>query len=133
MVAGAALTAALALGALPGIAGSAGPTPASVVDPSAFQSVQVPAFTATDLAVAPLDNAFRGSGPIDSTTRLIEPGKEPKRVVSGRPTVAVPAPGGGSALKPPRYRRLAARCLVARPAAVSVSARRGTARNSPSG
>ena len=104
MVAGAALTAALALGALPGFAGSAGPTPASVVDPSAFQSVQVPAFASTDFVVEPLDDAFDAAGPIDSTTLLTEPGKEPKRVIPGRPTVAVPAAHGGSALKPPRYK-----------------------------
>jgi hypothetical protein len=104
VVAIAALTAALALGALPGIAGSAGPTPASVVDPSTFQSVQVPAFAATDLAVEPLDAAFRAAGAIEATTLLTEPGKEPVRKVPGRPTVAVPAPHVGSALKPPLYR-----------------------------
>jgi hypothetical protein len=104
LVAGVALTAALVLGALPGIAGSAGPTAASVVDPSTFQSVQVPAFASTDLAVEPLDDAFRTAGAIDSTTLLVEPGKEPKRVVPTRPTVTVPAPHIGSALKPPRYR-----------------------------
>ena len=104
MVAGAALTAALALGALPGIAGSAGPVPASVVDPAAFQSVQVPAFATTDLSVEPLDVHFRAAGVIDSTTLLAEPGKEPKRVVPSRPSVVVPPAEGGSALKPPRYR-----------------------------
>ena len=104
MVAGAALTAALALGALPGIAGSAGPTPAAVLDPTAFQSVQVPAFAATDDAVAPLDAAHRSVGAIDSMTLLTEPGKEPKRVIPTRPSVAVPAAHSGSVLKPPRYR-----------------------------
>ena len=100
----AALTAALALGALPGIAGSAGPTTASVLDPSTFQSVQVPAFATTDLAVEPLDAAFRAAGGIDATTTFTEPGKEPKRIVPGRPSVSVPAAHGGSALKPPRYK-----------------------------
>jgi hypothetical protein len=104
MVGGAALTAALALGALPGIAGSAGPTPASAIDPSAFQSVQVPAFASTEFAVEPLDGAFRAAGAIDGSTLLTEPGKEPKRVVPTRPTVRVPAAEGGSALKPPRYK-----------------------------
>jgi hypothetical protein len=104
LVAGAALTAALALGALPGIAGSAGPTPTTVVDPSAFQSVQVPAFSTTDLAVEPLDHAFRAAGPIDESTTLSEPGKEPPRRIPTRPTVAVPAAHGGSATKPPRYK-----------------------------
>jgi hypothetical protein len=103
MVAGAALTAALTLGALPGIAGSAGPTPASVLDPSAFQSVQVPAFASTEIAVEPLDAAFRAAGPIGAATLLTEPGKAPKRALPTRPSVSVPAPHGGSAQKPPRY------------------------------
>jgi hypothetical protein len=104
LVAGAALTAALALGALPGIAGSAGPTPASVVDPSTFQSVQIPAFATTDLAVESLDDAFRAAGSIDATTVLARPGKEPKRIVPARPAVTVPVAQAGSALKPPRYK-----------------------------
>jgi hypothetical protein len=104
LVAGAALTAALALGALPGLAGSVGPSPATALDPSAFQSVQVPASTTTELAVEPPDAAFRAAGPIDEATLLTEPGKEPKRIVPTRPSVAVPAAHSGSALKPPRYK-----------------------------
>ena len=104
MVAIAALTAALALGALPGIAGSAGPRPASAIDPSAFQSVQVPAFATTDLAVEPLDGAFRAAGAIDASTIFTEAGKAPVRTIPVRPTVAVPPAHGGSALKPPRYK-----------------------------
>jgi hypothetical protein len=103
LVGGAALTAALALGALPGIAGSAGPTPLSAIDPAAFQSVQVPASVATQSAVDPLDADARSANAIDATTVLHEPGAEPVRVVLGRPRVDVPSPHGGSALKPPRY------------------------------
>ena len=104
MVAGAALTAALALGSLPGYVGSAGPRPSSVVDPSAFQSVPVPAFTTTDVSVEPLDAAFRSVGAIDATSLLSEPGTEPKRVIPTRPIVAVPAAHSGSAQKPPRFK-----------------------------
>ena len=104
MVAGAALTAALALGALPGLAGSASPRPPSIVDPAAFQSVQVPASVTTDPAVAPLDPAYRAVDAIDASTVFIEPGKEPKRVIPARPSVVVPASQAGSALKPPRYK-----------------------------
>jgi hypothetical protein len=104
VVAIAALTAALALGALPGIAGSAGPSPASVIDPSTFQSVQVPAFATTALAVEPLDGAYRAAGAIDSSTIFTELGKAPVRTIPGRPNVAVPPAHGGSALKPPRYK-----------------------------
>jgi hypothetical protein len=104
MVAGAALTAALALGALPGIVGSAGPSPATVLDPSAFQLVQVPAFASTEIAVERLDAAQLSAAQIDPATILTEPGNEPVRVVAGRPRVVLPAPHSGSALKPPRYR-----------------------------
>ena len=105
MVAGAALTAALALGALPGIAGSAGPTPASAVDPAAFQSVQVPAFATADLAVEPLDDAYASAGAIDADDdRSPSRASDAERAVAGRPSVAVPASHGGSALKPPRYK-----------------------------
>jgi hypothetical protein len=104
MVAGAALTAALALGALPGIVGSAGPTPATVLDPSAFQSVQVPAFAAADFPVAPLDRGRASAGGIDDTSVLTEPVGGPVRVVAGRPRVSLPTPPSGSALKPPRYK-----------------------------
>jgi hypothetical protein len=91
MVVGAALTALLAMAALPGYAGSAGPSPTSVVDPAMFQSVQVPAFASTELAVEPADPAFRAAGAIDATTAFTTPGREPKRVIPKRPQVAVPA------------------------------------------
>lgn len=103
LVAGAALTAALALGALPGLAGSAGPSPASVVDPSAFQSIQVPAFMTADFTDASLDSAFASAGQLDAGTLLTEPGNAPVRVV-GRPSVLIPVVHGASALKPPRYK-----------------------------
>ena len=102
--AGAALTAALALGALPGYVGSAGPSPASAIDPVAFQSVQVPAIASTELALEPLDGSARAANAIDAGTILQEPGKEPVRTVPTRPKVAVPSSHGGSALKPPKYK-----------------------------
>ena len=103
MVAGAALTAALALAALPGIAGSAGPSPTVSLDPSAFQSVQVPAIASTEFAVEPLDDSLRAANAIDPSTVLAQPGKEPVRKIPDRPQVGVPAPHGGSSLRPPRY------------------------------
>ena len=104
MVAGAALTAALALGAVPGIAGSAGPTPASAVDPSAFQSIQVPAFAAAELAAARLDSSYASAGTIDANTTFIEAGDAPPIPRIGRPRVTLPDAHSGSALKPPRYK-----------------------------
>jgi hypothetical protein len=103
-LAGAALTAALALGSLPGIAGSAGPSPATVVDSAAFQSVQVPAFASTELAVEPLDDSLRAANAIDPSAAFQEPGTAPVRAIPTRPRVSIPAPGAGSSLKPPRYR-----------------------------
>jgi len=104
VVAGAALTAALALVALPGIVGSAGPSPATVLDPSAFQSVSVPAFATAEFAVGPLDDARGSAGGIDAVSILTEPGRQPVRTVTGRPQVTLPAMTASSALKPPRYK-----------------------------
>ena len=101
---GAALTAALALGALPGYVGSAGPSPATAIDPSAFQSVQVPAFASTEFAVEPPDDALRAANAVDASAVFTERGKEPARVIPARPKVSVPAPDIQSALKPPRYK-----------------------------
>jgi hypothetical protein len=104
MVAGAALTAALALGALPGIAGSAGPTPASVVDPAAFQSIQVPAFATTVSSVESLDSAYGSAGRLHPAALFIEPGAAGPVKAAARPRVSLPAAHSGSALKPPRYK-----------------------------
>jgi hypothetical protein len=104
MVAGAALTAALALVALPGIAGSAGPTPASAVDPAAFQSVQVPAFATADVTVESFDSTYAAAGRLDGSTRFTEPGRSVPGPTISRPTVKLPGAPRGSALKPPRYR-----------------------------
>jgi len=104
MVAGAALTAALALGALPGIAGSAGPTPASAVDPAAFQSVQVPAFETAGLTVEGPDSAYAAAGRIDAQATFLEAGRAPRIAAAVHPRVSLPAVTSGSALKPPRYK-----------------------------
>jgi hypothetical protein len=105
LVAGAALTASLALVAAPGIAGSRTPHPPSAVDPSAFQPIQITANTAIGpLPVAPLDPALNSADRVGADTVFVTPGGEPKRVVKGRPAVHQPASSAGSAQKPPRYR-----------------------------
>ena len=104
LVAGAALTAALALVALPGIAGSAGLTPASAIDPAAFQSVQVPAIVATGDVAGSFDGTYRSAGRIDATTVLTEPGDPKPAARVSRPTVDLPGAHSGSAQKPPRYK-----------------------------
>jgi hypothetical protein len=100
----AALTAALALVALPGIAGSRTPRPVSLVDPAAFQPLQVTAnATGRQASVGLLDPAFNAAGSVNATTAFTERGSEPKRIV-GRPAVDLPGSHSGTALKPPRYK-----------------------------
>jgi hypothetical protein len=103
MVAGAALTAALALAALPGIAGSAGPTALTAIDPAAFQSIQVQAFAAADLSAARLDSARASTGVVDAGTTFTFPGSGRRPVLAGRNPVVLPGAPSASALKPPRY------------------------------
>jgi hypothetical protein len=104
LVAMAALTAALALVALPGIAGSRNPQPPSLVDPAAFQPLQITANSiGRQVSVGPLDPAYLSAGRVDATTAFVERGSAPTKVV-GRPTVDIPGARGGSSMKPPRYR-----------------------------
>lgn len=103
LVAGAVLTAALALVALPGIAGSRSPSSATVVDPAAFQPLDVTASTVgREVAIRPLDRAHRSSGRIDASTAFSLPGVAVVRDV-GRPAVRQPSVQAGSVQKPPRY------------------------------
>jgi hypothetical protein len=103
LVASAALTTALALVALPGLAGSRSPSEPSVVDPAAFQPISIPANAAArPLPIAPLDPSIASAGRVDDGTSFVTPGSEPERAV-GRPTVRQPASSAGSAQRPPRY------------------------------
>ena len=103
LVAGAALTAALALVALPGLAGSRSPSGPSVIDPAAFQPISIPANAAVrPIVAAPLDPAFASDARVDANTAFVTPGSEPERIV-GKPSVRQPASAAGSAQKPPRY------------------------------
>jgi hypothetical protein len=102
LVAGAALTAALALVAAPGITGSRTPHPPSAIDPTAFQPIRILANAAAAVPVAPLDPGANSAGRVDADAVFVTLGSEPKRVV-GRPAVRQPASTAGSAQKPPRY------------------------------
>ena len=96
LVAGAALTAALALVALPGLAGSRSPSAPRVIDPAAFQPISIPANAATrPFPVAPLDPTLASDAGVDADTAFVTPGSEPERIV-GRPTVRQPASAAGS-------------------------------------
>src|SRR5690242_21460538 len=75
-VASAVLSAALALAALPGLAGSRSLSPDQALDAAAFQAVTVPASPSRTAAEGGrLDAAFRGDGYIDGSSYFEEPGQ----------------------------------------------------------
>lgn len=101
-VAGAALSAVLALGALPGLAGSRTPGPDHVVDPVAFSDLATRAtLDRWDLTIDPLNDAHRGHGFLDGDGVLIEPGES--WAAPPRPSVAQPAGRSGWEWKEPLY------------------------------
>jgi hypothetical protein len=103
LVAGAALTAALALGALPGIAGSRSPSSASNIEPAAYHPIRVPANAISGpISIGPLDPAYAAAGRILPSAQFVKPGVAPEGI-PGRPDVRQPEAHAGSALKPPRY------------------------------
>lgn len=102
LVASVVLTAALALVALPGIAGSQSPSSATVLDPAAFQPIDITASTAgREVAIRPLSAVHDSAGRLERSAAFGLPGAEPVREV-GRPTVRLPAARMGSALKQPK-------------------------------
>jgi hypothetical protein len=103
LVAGAALTAALALVALPGLAGSRTPSPDRPIDAAAFQAFSI---AQTDdrswEAIDPLDAAHRSANALLAGSRLVEPGTG-SRQPTGRPPARQPGVAPGYSIKPPRY------------------------------
>jgi hypothetical protein len=100
----AALTVALALVALPGLAGSRSTGSTSLVDQAAFQPIPFPASAGEHpISVGPLDPSRASAGRLSESTEFVEPGTAPERIV-GRPRIAQPGAHGGSAQKPPRYK-----------------------------
>ena len=104
MVVGSVLTAALALVALPGLAGSRAPRPVEPVPAGAFQPLSV---TATDtrstLSIAGLDSRHVSAGALSSETIFIEPGAAPPPGPERRPAGDPPHPDATSVRKKPRY------------------------------
>jgi len=99
------LITALALVALPGLAGSRAPSSIEPLPVSAFQSLPVPANDARSVpSIGPLDSAFRSAGVVTQADTFIEPGGAPQFVgPTHRVTVNQPQPGAGTAQKPPKY------------------------------
>lgn len=102
LVAGAVLTAVLALVALPGLAGSRTPSPEQSVPAVAFQALRIDAnMDGTVPVVRPLDAAYRSAGFIASDASIVEPAAFLPS--STRPKAVQPAASATSDWKPPRY------------------------------
>lgn len=102
LVAGAVLTAALALVALPGLAGSRTPSPDQTVPAAAFQALRIGAISdGSTPVVRPLDAAHRSSGYLEPGAMLVEPAAF--RAPATRPKVKQPSAAPASEWKPPRY------------------------------
>ena len=98
------LTAALALVALPGLAGSRVPTQTEPIPAGAFQQISIPADEGTTaVSIGSLDDAHRSASAIDAATRLVEPAEAPDRVPVGRAAFDQRDPSAASVRKPPRY------------------------------
>jgi hypothetical protein len=100
-VAGVAVSAALVLGALPGLAGSRTPSPAREVDAAAFQAVTVTATVdRSATTIDQLDRGLRSAGYVEATARFIERGRSARRP-GKRPSVSVPVPASANDWKTP--------------------------------
>ena len=97
------LTAALALIALPGLAGSRVPSPIEPVSASAFQQLSVPAQDPRSAgSITSLDDANLSAGSITADTPIVEPGSLDAGPAA-RGGLDQPDPGAASIRKPPRY------------------------------
>jgi hypothetical protein len=104
LVVGPALIAALALAALPGLAGSRVPSPLEPLPASAFQPLTVPANNArSTVQIDPLDAALETAGSLTEDDAFIEPGEAPESGPTARASVDQPDPRSAFARKPPRY------------------------------
>jgi hypothetical protein len=98
------LIAALALVALPGLAGSRVPNPIEPLPASAFQPLSVPASEArSTISIGSLDPAHAAAGSVAADTSFIEPGAAPDTGPTGRVGINQPDPNAAFVRKPPRY------------------------------
>jgi hypothetical protein len=104
LVVGSVLTAALALAALPGLAGSRAPRAVEPVSAVAFQPLSVSASgTSSALSIAGFDAGYLSAGFVDAHASFIEPGTPPESGPKGRARVDQPQPASQSSRKPPKY------------------------------
>src|SRR3954465_12997685 len=94
LVVGSVLTAALALVALPGLAGSRAPSPIEPVPASAFQQLVTTANESRSTAsIGPPGAAFAWAGSIDGETAIAAPAAAPANAATGRANVDLPGIG----------------------------------------
>lgn len=100
---GSALTAALALVALPGLAGSHAERMQAPIPASAFQPLSVPASDVrSTTSIAGPDAGYLSAGAAHELTTFEEPGEVPKVGPTGRVVAAQPTPGSGTDDQPPK-------------------------------
>ena len=98
------LTTALALVALPGLAGSRVPNPIEPIPAGAFQTFSVPANgSRSTVSIELLDAAHAAANAVTADASFIEPGTPPTSGPTGRAKFNQPDPAGVAARKPPRY------------------------------
>ncbi len=98
------LIAALALVALPGLAGSRVPSPLEPLPAGAFQPLSVLANSArSTISIGPLDAAYSAAGRLALDASFIEPGAAPQTGPTARQKLNQPDPRAASVRKPPRY------------------------------
>jgi hypothetical protein len=103
-VVGTALTAALALVALPGLAGSRAPSAVDPVPAGAFQPLPTLASDPRSaISIASLDGGYLSAGFVHEGTTFVDEGDIPSARPPVRKAVDQPEPGHGSARKPARY------------------------------
>lgn len=98
------LTAALALVALPGLAGSRAPGAVGSVPGSAFQPLTVSASEVRSrISIAGLDDGYVSAGIVHPGAAFVEPGEAPKVGPTGRARVNQPDPDPDTKRKPAKY------------------------------
>jgi hypothetical protein len=104
LVVGSALTAALALVALPGLAGSRAESAVDRLPAGAFQSLSVPASdTQSKLSIAGLDGGYVSAGIVHELSSFEEPGEVPDSGPTGRTVADQPDPVEAAQRKDPLY------------------------------
>jgi hypothetical protein len=105
-VAIAALTAALAVGSLPGLAGSREPSPERPLDAALFRQVNLAATRdVSQEAVMAFDPASVSAGALDDLTQLVDPASGARAAATvGRAAAALPRTASRWDWKPPRYK-----------------------------